>query len=61
MLERAKENGIPDMLRRKMRQIVEEYIEVFRVGFDRRPPEKIPPLRIKFTNEVTPIKVKPRN
>ena len=61
MLSRAAANGLPEELQPKLRKLVKEHLDVFRIGFSHGKPARIPPLHIELMDDTTPIKVQLRN
>lgn len=61
MVSRAEVNGLPEAFQQKLRKLVHDLVDIFRVGFSRGLTAQIPPLRIESRDDASQIKVKLRN
>lgn len=61
MLQGATENGLPDENKDKLRQLVQNNVDVFKTLFSAGPPAKIDPLHIELTSDAKPSRVRLRN
>lgn len=61
MIQRAKENVLPETHLARVEQMVFRYRDVFRTGLSSGVPPKFPPLVIALTSDAKPTKVRLRN
>jgi hypothetical protein len=60
LIERAKENGVPSPILKELRQLVYEFLDIWRISLSGDPPAKLPPLEVQLRPEASPVRVKLR-
>lgn len=61
MLKVVRDKGLPPVTWNRLKKILYEHIDVFRVGLSHGPSAQIPTLKIELSKDSSPIRVKLRN
>ena len=60
MIEEASENGLPNEYKPRLRNLLENYADIFRIKLGSDPPVDVPPMAIRLQPDAVPVRVKMR-
>jgi hypothetical protein len=60
LLERAKDNGVSSSILKELRELVTDFLDIWRISLSGDPPAKLPPLEVQLRPDASPVRVKLR-